>query len=108
MNNEIDYEVIARNLKRVMKEKKVRACRILEKTGMGNCTISRIVCGYTIPSIDTLLRIANALDVDIREFFKTREEEILPTEFVSLFYGMTPSMQKAIVEIMKVSQKGKE
>jgi transcriptional regulator with XRE-family HTH domain len=40
-----------------------------KKTGLLRCYISRVENGHTIPSLDTLSRIALALDLPIAQFF---------------------------------------
>ena len=52
------------NLKRIKKEKGMSTKQIVEKTGLPEKTISRILSGETDnPRIDTLHRITTALDV---------------------------------------------
>lgn len=108
MNKIVDYDIVGKNLKRVMKEKGVYGYELTKKVGCGASVLTDIIHGHHFPRISTLIEFASVLDVDIREFFKPYEEEPTANEVTKLFYGMTPSMQKAIVEIMKVSQEGKE
>ena len=42
---------------------------IEKKTGLLRCYLSRVENGHTIPSLDTLSKIAVALDVPISQFF---------------------------------------
>jgi transcriptional regulator with XRE-family HTH domain len=42
---------------------------IEKKTGLLRCYLSRVENGHTIPSLDTLSKIALALDVPIAQFF---------------------------------------
>ncbi|HWE85157.1 MAG TPA: helix-turn-helix transcriptional regulator [Terracidiphilus sp.] len=42
---------------------------IEKKTGLLRCYLSRVENGHTIPSLDTLSKIALALDVPISQFF---------------------------------------
>lgn len=42
---------------------------IEKKTGLLRCYLSRIENGHTVPSLDTLSKIALALDVPIAQFF---------------------------------------
>jgi transcriptional regulator with XRE-family HTH domain len=42
---------------------------IEKKTGLLRCYLSRVENGHTIPSLDTLSKIANALDLPITVFF---------------------------------------
>ena len=42
---------------------------IEKKTGLLRCYISRVENGHTVPSLDTLSKIARALDLPITQFF---------------------------------------
>jgi transcriptional regulator with XRE-family HTH domain len=42
---------------------------IEKKTGLLRCYLSRVENGHTVPSLDTLGKIAQALDVPIAQFF---------------------------------------
>jgi transcriptional regulator with XRE-family HTH domain len=42
---------------------------IEKKTGLLRCYLSRVENGHTVPSLDTLSKIARALDLPIAQFF---------------------------------------
>ena len=42
---------------------------IEKKTGLLRCYLSRVENGHTVPSLDTLSKIASALDMSIAQFF---------------------------------------
>ena len=42
---------------------------IEKKTGLLRCYLSRVENGHTVPSLDTLSKIARALDLPITHFF---------------------------------------
>jgi transcriptional regulator with XRE-family HTH domain len=42
---------------------------IEKKTGLLRCYLSRVENGHTVPSLDTLSKIASALDLSIAQFF---------------------------------------
>jgi transcriptional regulator with XRE-family HTH domain len=42
---------------------------IEKKTGLLRCYLSRVENGHTVPSLDTLAKIAHALDMPIAQFF---------------------------------------
>ena len=42
---------------------------IEKKTGLLRCYLSRVENGHTVPSLDTLSKIATALDLPIAQFF---------------------------------------
>ena len=48
---------------------------IEKRTGLLRCYLSRVENGHTIPSLDTLAKIANAMDVPLASFFSDRESD---------------------------------
>jgi transcriptional regulator with XRE-family HTH domain len=54
---------------------------IEKRTGLLRCYLSRVENGHTIPSLETLQKIARALDLQLAEFFA---EEIVSKEMSSL------------------------
>lgn len=42
---------------------------IEKRTGLLRCYLSRVENGHTVPSLDTLSKIAHALDVPLAQFF---------------------------------------
>jgi transcriptional regulator with XRE-family HTH domain len=53
---------------------------IEKRTGLLRCYLSRVENGHTVPSLDTLSKIASALDMPLAQFFA---EEYLSQEMVS-------------------------
>jgi transcriptional regulator with XRE-family HTH domain len=53
---------------------------IEKRTGLLRCYLSRVENGHTVPSLDTLSKIASALDMPLAQFFA---EEYLGQEMVS-------------------------
>ena len=61
-------------LKELLKEKNVAGKDLAQSLGVTPNTISRIVQGTTFPSGEVLKKIAEELDVDIRELFNPTKE----------------------------------
>lgn len=55
------------DIKRVIKEKGYTVTSLAEKIGMTQVSLSRIINGN--PTVETLLKIAEALNVDVKELF---------------------------------------
>lgn len=53
---------------------------IEKRTGLLRCYLSRVENGHTIPSLETLQKIARALDLQLAEFFaeQTMSKELSP------------------------------
>ncbi len=54
---------------------------IEKRTGLLRCYLSRVENGHTVPSLETLQKIARALDLQLSEFFA---EEVIAKEMSSL------------------------
>ena len=61
-------------LKEVLKEKGMSGKDLAEKTGVTAATISNIANGNHFPKPELLHRIAEVLDVDVRQLFKPTKE----------------------------------
>lgn len=71
--------VIGTRLRKLREEKKLSQGDIEERTGLLRCYISRVENGHTIPSIETLERIASALEIPLYQlFFEGDEPPALP------------------------------
>ncbi len=57
---------------------------IEKRTGLLRCYLSRVENGHTVPSLETLQKIARALDLQLSEFFA---EETIGKEMSSLNLG---------------------
>jgi transcriptional regulator with XRE-family HTH domain len=57
---------------------------IEKRTGLLRCYLSRVENGHTVPSLETLQKIARALDLQLSEFFA---EEAIAKEMSGLSLG---------------------
>ena len=64
-------------LKEIMKEKQVSREALAETVGVSKTTITNINTELHLPSIDLLIKIAKALEVDIRELFVPTKSDII-------------------------------
>ena len=57
---------------------------IEKRTGLLRCYLSRVENGHTVPSLETLTKIAQALELPLTHFFREQgERQALPTEKIS-------------------------
>ncbi|WP_430409467.1 helix-turn-helix transcriptional regulator [Kordia sp.] len=82
-------------LKEVLKEKDITGKDLAEKVGVTPASISNIVQGNSFPKPELLLKIANTLDVDIRNLFYPTKEIENPSE----------ALQKVIDELERIKGK---
>ncbi|MGC6429844.1 MAG: helix-turn-helix domain-containing protein [Jejuia sp.] len=61
------------NIKEVIKENGYSVTSLAEKLEMTQVSLSRIINGN--PTVETLEKIANALDVDVKDFFTSENEK---------------------------------
>ena len=61
--------VIGGRLKALREQKKMSQGDIEKRTGLLRCYISRVENGHTVPSLETLAKIAEAMDINLVDFF---------------------------------------
>lgn len=81
-------------LKEVLKEKDISGKKLAEIVGITETSLSRIINGDQQPRFDLLLKIAQTLDVDIRELFHPTKENSTTLE----------DIQKAIDTLEKLKK----
>jgi transcriptional regulator with XRE-family HTH domain len=89
---------------------------IEERTGLMRCYISRVECGHTIPSLETLEKISKALDLELYQLFysgrakltaprASRQAPLKPQErvFVDVFRRISPPDRKLLLDLARYS-----
>jgi transcriptional regulator with XRE-family HTH domain len=66
--------IIGDRLRVMREEKKFSQGEIEKRTGLLRCYISRVENGHTIPSIETLEKLARALEIPLYQLFYDGEE----------------------------------
>ena len=66
--------IIGERLRTVREEKKLSQGDIEKRTGLLRCYISRVENGHTIPTIETLEKMARAFEVPLYQLFYDGEE----------------------------------
>ncbi len=66
--------IISDRLRQLREEKKLSQGDIEKRTGLLRCYISRVENGHTVPSIETLEKLARALEVPLYQLFYEGEE----------------------------------
>jgi transcriptional regulator with XRE-family HTH domain len=78
--------VIGDRLRHLREEKKLSQGDIEKRTGLLRCYISRVEHGHTVPAIETLEKLARALEVPLYQLFYDGEE---PPKLPRLLNGKT-------------------
>ena len=66
--------IIGERLRALREEKKFSQGDIEKKTGLLRCYISRVENGHTVPAIETLEKMARALEIPMYQLFYDGEE----------------------------------
>ncbi len=66
--------IIGDRLRELREEKKLSQGDIEKRTGLLRCYISRVENGHTVPAIETLEKMARALEVPLYQLFYEGEE----------------------------------
>jgi transcriptional regulator with XRE-family HTH domain len=66
--------IIGTRLRSLREERKLSQGDIEKRTGLLRCYISRVENGHTVPSIDTLEKLAAALEIPLYQLFYEGEE----------------------------------
>lgn len=94
---------------------------IEKRTGLLRCYLSRVENGHTIPSLDTLAKIANAMDVPLGHFFSdgnrngreknlpplTEEEVRFLTQIRRYSCNLNDSDRKLVIAMVKKMAAGR-
>lgn len=105
---------VGKNVRKIRKEKGLSILDLKNLTGLSKSTISDLENDKSSPTIETLQKIAKALNVDIKEFFKNESEKQSNTEddledvFPEGVYvlrraskELSPEAKKQMIKIMK-------
>jgi len=79
--------IIGDRLREMREEKKFSQGDIEKRTGLFRCYISRVENGHTVPAIETLEKMARALEVPLYQLFYDGEE---PPQVPSLLKRNSP------------------
>jgi transcriptional regulator with XRE-family HTH domain len=71
--------VIAERLKALREQKKLSQGDMEKRTGLLRCYISRVENGHTVPAIETLEKMARAMEIPMYELFYDGEKPPAPT-----------------------------
>jgi transcriptional regulator with XRE-family HTH domain len=80
--------IIGERLRDLREEKKLSQGDIEKRTGLLRCYISRVENGHTVPAIETLEKMARALEVPMYQLFYEGEE---PPQVPNLFKRKSPN-----------------
>lgn len=68
------HRKLAKRIRSLMSEKDLSVNRLADFSGIGRGRMSELLAGKSSPTVRTLGRIAEALDVDVRDLFDGDEK----------------------------------
>src|SRR5579872_4135855 len=74
MCHDVCIMVIGRRLRKLREERNLSQGDIEKRTGLLRCYISRVENGHTVPSLETLERLAAALELPLYQLFYEGDE----------------------------------
>jgi transcriptional regulator with XRE-family HTH domain len=83
--------VLSKRLRAIREQKDLSQGDIEQRTGLKRCYVSRVENGHTVPSIDTLEKMARALEVPMYQLFYDGE---VPPELKSLPKGISANSEE--------------
>ncbi len=104
MNMSIQYESIGKRIKKFRMERNLSQEKLAEIIAVYPHHISQIENGRRIPSVETLILIANALNVTVDDLLAdtlTRLESSTETEIVKIVTGCNEGEQNMLIKILQ-------
>lgn len=77
-------------LRDILHEKQISIAQLSSKCGISASNLSNYMSGKISPTLDTLNKIADALNVDLTELFRKSEEIVLMVKFDGKTIEITP------------------
>lgn len=101
---QIDYCLLGKRLASARKSRNMTQEVLAEKTGLTNNFISNIETGRSIPSLETISKLCNALDItpnDLMLGTSTKSEQYMQDELWEDIKKCTPSQKRLLHTILK-------
>lgn len=101
----VDYREIGENIKTYRVRRKLKQLQLAELVGVTDQHISHVECGRTKVSLSTLLKISQALSVDIYALLGSnavsQHDAALDSEFAALIKDMGPVQKELCLHVCR-------
>ena len=100
----VDYNLIGKRIADLRKGKGMTQAQLAEQAEITNNFLSHIERSYSIPSLETLVRLCDALGVTPDAVLlgtATEQAAYLADEFTGKFLACTPAQRRFILEMME-------
>lgn len=104
----IDYNLLGKRIALLRKGKGITQAQLAEKADITNNFLSHIERSYSIPSLETLIKICDALDVTPDTVLlgaKTDKKEYMGNEIYEKISSCSSKQKRFIIDIIDALQK---
>lgn len=92
-------------LREILKERKITVGQFAELSGISQSNLSNYMIGKISPTLDTLNKIAETLNIDITELFRKENDVILMARYEDKFVEINKSDLLEFIE-SKIKENG--
>ena len=105
----VDYQKLGLRIRQVRQEQKLTHQKLAELADLSPNYIGKIERSASVISIETLVKVANALKMSVEHFLQDSLVEIMPdsqeSEILTMLKGMTMKEKAFAIENMKLCKK---
>jgi len=96
-------ELLGLKVKELRKKRKITQEKLSELIGVDNGYISKLEVGQNFPSLGTLEKIANVLEVDLSDFFQFSppKDTDFKTEVIDIYDKLSKDKQYTLYRVAK-------
>ena len=102
------HMIIGDRLRALREQKNLSQGHIEKRTGLLRCYLSRVECGHTVPSIETLEKWARALEVPLYQIFYEGENPPAPLRRTKANGGLSRADARFLMQMRRALSHTKE
>lgn len=108
MSRATQVELVGRKIRQIRRQRKLTQTELADRIGIHQSDLSRMEQGEYKVGLDTLLKLLQAFNISIGEFF---EEGVRDTQVVDKFRRLSPDAQREVesfIEFKRLQEEGPE
>lgn len=101
----IDYALLGKRIAKYRKKRAYTQAILAEKADISNNYLSNIEHNRSIPSLETLMSLCNALELTPNDLLigtDSKDKQYLSTEMAELFSSCSPSQKSLIIKFIQL------
>ncbi|MBQ8392790.1 MAG: helix-turn-helix transcriptional regulator [Clostridia bacterium] len=91
-----------KRIRELLDERKMTMYQLSQRAGIPQSTLSNLFLRNNAPTLPTLEKICNALDITVCDFFKTDEEAINESDFIEEWNRLSVEEKRTVYKMMKL------